>query len=64
MKYFNTNMTSGEARTVLFSIVDGMTPEEVQKVKDEYLEIIPEIHKRETEERLATPDVWLTADTL
>ena len=49
MSYFNENMTSSEARTILFS-VDGKTKEEMERIKQEYSEIAPRIIDREFRE--------------
>ena len=48
-KYFNEQMTSDEARTVLFRIVEGKTRSEIEAIKAEYLEISSKIFKRELE---------------
>ena len=44
---FNENMSSREARKVLFSSVDGKTKEEIEKIKDEYSAVLPAIMDRE-----------------
>ena len=45
--FFNENMSSHEARQVLFSSVDGKTKEEIEKIKDEYSAVLPAIMDRE-----------------
>ena len=44
---FNENMTSSEARHILFASVDGKTKEEIAKIKEEYDKIIPTIIENE-----------------
>lgn len=44
---FNENMSSREARQVLFSSVDGKTKAEIEKIKDEYSAVLPVIMDRE-----------------
>ncbi len=45
---FNVNMSSLEAQTVLFSNVDGKTPEERRELLEAYKAVIPTITARET----------------
>ncbi len=45
---FNTQMTSLEAQTVLFSNVDGKTEEEKKELLEAYKSVIPAITARET----------------
>ena len=44
---FSEHMTSNQARTALFSAVDGKTKAEIEKLKAEYSKILPKIMKRE-----------------
>ena len=47
---FNEQMTSLQARTVLFSNVDGKTEKERAELFDAYKAVLPAIIKRETYE--------------
>lgn len=44
---FNENMTSKEARTVLFRSVEGKTKTEIEQIKAEYSKLLPKIIDRE-----------------
>lgn len=55
---FNENMTSSEARTILFSSVDGKSKQEIAAIKEEYSKIIPRIIKNE----LKRNDGYMTSD--
>ena len=44
---FNINMSSFEARRVLFTIVEGKNQEEIEQIKSQYLKILPMILERE-----------------
>lgn len=44
---FNINMSSSEARRVLFTIVEGKNQEEIERIKRQYLKILPMILERE-----------------
>ena len=44
---FNAEMTREEAWTTLFSSIDGKSEDEVEKIKEEYYKVIPEIIKKE-----------------
>lgn len=44
---FNENMTSNEARTVLYRSVEGKTETEIEQIKAEYIRILPKIIDRE-----------------
>ena len=57
---FNENMTSSEARHVLFSSVDGKTKEEIDRIKLEYDAVIPRIVKNE----LRNNEGYMTSDRL
>ena len=60
MKYFNSQMTSSEARSILFSSVDHMSQAEVEEVKSEYRIVLPEIIKREFREN----EGWMTEEKI
>lgn len=62
MKYFRQEMTSAEARKVLFTIVDGMSASEREAVKKEYSRILPVILQREAKQSMASKICWLTSD--
>ena len=47
MTYFNESMTNAEARRTLFTVVEGKSKEETERIKQEYSKIIPIINKRE-----------------
>lgn len=57
---FNENMTSSEARRVLFSSVEGKTEREVEQIKREFSEIAPKIIERELRENRG----YMTSDNL
>lgn len=44
---FNINMSSFEARTVLFTMVEGKNIEEIEQIKNEYNRVLPIILERE-----------------
>ena len=44
---FHEGMTSSEARTALYSAVEGKTPSEIEKLKSEYARVLPAILDRE-----------------
>ena len=44
---FNINMSSSEARTVLFTIVEGKNQEEIEQIKSQYSKVLPMILERE-----------------
>lgn len=46
-RFFNANMTSDEARTVLFTAVEGKTKKEIEEIKAEYSKVSSVIMKRE-----------------
>lgn len=46
---FNENMSSDEARTVLFKAVENKTKEEIEELKREYNKVLPAILERENE---------------
>lgn len=46
---FNENMSSSEARIVFLSSVDGKTKEEITKLQEDYMAVLPAIDKRESE---------------
>lgn len=46
---FNENMSSSEARIVFLSSVDGKTKEEIAKLQEDYMAVLPAIDKRESE---------------
>ena len=46
---FNENMSSSEARIVFPSSVDGKTKEEIAKLQEDYMAVLPAISKRESE---------------
>lgn len=46
---FNENMSSSEARIVFLSSVDGKTKEEIAKLQEDYMAVLPVISKRESE---------------
>ena len=58
--YFNENMTAAEARTKLFTIVDGKSAAEIEAIKKEYAAIAPILIKRELKEH----DGRLTSEPL
>ena len=60
MKYFNENMTSTQARNILFSSVDHMSKAEVEEIKKEYREIAPALMERELKEN----EGWLTEEAV
>ena len=60
MSYFNTDMTYPEAQRTLFSVVEGKSAEEINAIKREYSEVLPEITRKE----LAPDDGWLTEHPL
>lgn len=49
---FNRYMTFSEARAVLFSNIDGKTPEEKALLFEAYAAVLPEIIEREVKERM------------
>ena len=57
---FNENMTTSEARHVLFSSVDGKSKEEIVRIKQEYSEIFPRIMDKE----LRNNEGYMTSDRL
>ena len=46
---FNTDMTSSEARYVLFGLLDGKTEEEIARLYEEYFPIARAIRRKESE---------------
>ena len=46
---FNEDMSSSEARIVFLSSVDGKTKEEIAKLQEDYMAVLPAISKRESE---------------
>ncbi len=44
---FNVQMSSSEARTLFFKAMDGKAKSEVDRIKKEYVEILPKIMDRE-----------------
>ena len=46
-RFFNANMTSDEARTVLITAVEGKTKKEIEEIKAEYSKVSSVIMKRE-----------------
>ena len=65
MKYFNSDMTSQEARTVLFRVAENMTPSQREDLIKEYRSVAPVIMEREFKtQRELRENCWLTADTL
>ena len=44
---FNVHMTSNQARSALFSAVEGKTKAEIERLKAEYSKILPAIMDRE-----------------
>lgn len=57
MNIFNENMTSTEARMLLFSIVEGKNEEERKSILDEYSDVARRIRKRESKEYQG----WMTS---
>ena len=47
MKLFNKEMSSAEARRVLFTAVEGKSTAEREIIKEEYKDVLPAIIKRE-----------------
>ena len=60
MKYFKPTMSSSEARSILFSSVGHMSEIEVQEMKEEYRQVVPEIVKREFSKNAG----WLTEEKI
>ena len=60
MKYFNSQMTSSEARSILFSSIGHMSEADATEMKEEYRKVVPEIAKREFRENKG----WMTEDRL
>ena len=58
--YFNEKMTYHEARNKLYTIVDGKSQSEIERIKEEYSAVVPVITARELKEN----DGWLTSDPL
>ncbi len=46
---FNENMSSTSPRIVFPSSVDGKTKEEIAKLQEDYMAVLPAISKRESE---------------
>lgn len=57
---FHENMTYSEARRVLFTAVEGKSPEEIEELKKAYAAVLPVITKRELREN----DGYMTSDHL
>ena len=49
-KFFSISMSSEEARTKLFTIIENKTDEEIEEINSEYLKILPFIIEREIQE--------------
>lgn len=49
-KEFNENMTDLEARTQYFKLIDGLTEEEREQLRDAYRNVIGKIFERQTKE--------------
>ena len=60
MKYFNLQMTSSQARSILFSSISHMSESDAEEMKKEYKQIVPEIIKREFRDN----NGWMTEDRL
>lgn len=55
-KIFTEQMTSEEARMKLFEKIEGKTKAEIEKIKEEYFEILPAILEKEIN---LAKDGWL-----
>ena len=53
-------MSSSEARSILFSSIGHMSEIEVQEMKEEYRQVVPEIVKRE----FSKNEGWLTEERI
>lgn len=47
LKMFSTNMSYADALYTLFKETEGKAPEEIKKIKEEYLKVLPGINRRE-----------------
>ena len=45
--YFSDKMTYPEALQTLFSVVEGKSKDEIEKIKEEYKAVIPSITRKE-----------------
>ena len=57
-KCFHEDMTANEARTLLYTLVDQKTKEEMEEVWEEYSKVIPIIVER----RLKESEGWFAED--
>ena len=57
---FNVHMSSSEARSILFSSVEGKTEAEIKEIKREFSQVAPQIMERE----LKANKGYMTSDRL